>query len=222
MNTNNQKITGVIFDVDGVLLDSVPYHFEAWKMLFNDVGIQFSYKDYVEKVNGLPRLTGIGNIVGHEDIKHLEMLAGKKQNYLLKSVQKAPPKPLDGVISLLSQLKNLQLKLAAASSSKNAPFLLKEAKLASFFDHIISGKDFSKPKPDPEIFLLASKKLRTPPENCIVIEDALLGIRAAKKGRMRAIGLLSSQDDAIKIEADITINSMKEYADIINYIMNSK
>lgn len=213
-----RKIKAVIFDVDGVLLDTVPYHFQAWKQLFDKQNIPFTNDDYITKVNGLPRLVGIANIMPYADQQTIQQLAEEKQRYLTQMFLQRPPKPLPGVISLFNKLKKKGIKLAAASSSKNAPFLLKQAQLTDFFSVIISGSDFSKSKPDPELFLLAGKKLKIKPQQCLVIEDASIGIQAAKNGHMKTIGLLSSNDASIVNLADFTIDSIGNYKTIVNFI----
>lgn len=214
-----QKIQAVIFDVDGVLLDSVPYHFNAWKKLFNEYGIKFTFDDYLQKVNGLPRLTGIKNILPQLNNNELEIQAEKKQNYFLAMVSKKPPKPLSGVVKLLKKLKKLNIKTAAASSSKNSPYLLKKAGLDTYFYAIISGNDFVHSKPHPDIFITASKKLSVSSESCVVVEDAAIGIQAAKNADMKTIGVLTSNDTTIVDLADLTMKSMEDQSSVLNYIL---
>lgn len=214
----NKAITAVIFDVDGVLLDTVPYHFEAWKKLFLDQGITFTFQDYLQKVNGIPRLSGISNIMPNLNPKDLELLADKKQSYFLRSITENPPKPLDGVVKLLKELKKIKVKVAAASSSKNAFQLLENAGLLKYLDAVVGGHDFTRSKPDPELFLVASKKLNVNPSNCVVVEDAAIGIMAAKNANMKTVGILSSDDQKIKNIADISLKSLMESEKIVNFI----
>lgn len=211
-------IKAVIFDVDGVLLDTVPYHFKAWKKLFTNQGIIFTFKDYLQKVNGVPRLSGISNIMPNLSKKNLEILASEKQSYFKKLTSDNPPKPLDGVIILLKKLKNYKVKLAAASSSKNAPELLKNAGISQYFDTIVSGHDFTKSKPDPELFLVACKKININPYNCVVIEDAAIGIKAAKNAGMKTVEILNSYNLDNKTIADLTVYSLRESEKIMIFI----
>lgn len=211
-------IKAAIFDVDGVLLNTVPYHFKAWKRLFSEQGINFTFQDYLQKVNGIPRLSGISNMMPHLNKKALEILASEKQSYFSELVTENPPKPLSGVIKILQKLKKNKTKLAAASSSKNAPQLLEKAGLSKYFNAIVGGHDFTRSKPDPELFLVASKKININPRNCVVIEDAAIGIQAAKNAKMKTIGVLSSNDPEIKNIADITIKSLREVEKILNFI----
>ncbi len=205
------KKSAIIFDVDGVLLDTVPYHFTAWQKMFTDEGVAFTMDDYLKKVNGLPRLTGIKNVLTEVNEEKISSLAQKKQDYYLELVSVNPPVPLPGVIEFLSVLRDKNYRLAAASSSKNAPTLIKNANLESFFEVIIGGNDFKNSKPDPEIFVTAANRLGVKPQECIVVEDAVLGVLAAKTAGMGTVGLLSSDDTEIKTQADTAIQSMKDF-----------
>lgn len=209
----------VIFDVDGVLVDTVPYHFLAWQKMFQEAGALFNFEDYLEKVNGLPRAIGIKNVltdVGDED---LDRLAKIKQNYFLEMVDQKPPKPLAGVKQFLQGLGKNLFCIAAASSSKNAPFVLKKTKLDHFFKTIVSGNDFKKPKPDPELFLTAAQRLGMNPSDCIVFEDAYHGVEAGKRGGMYTIGLLTSNDQKIPEIAHYIVRDFKKHQLILQHIL---
>lgn len=212
-------VKAIIFDVDGVLLDTVPYHYKAWKKLFKEQNIKFTFADYLLKVNGIPRKNGLKNIIPHLEEKELEILSQKKQDYFLELVTKYPPPPLPGVIPILKIFKKKGIKLAAASSSKNVSLLLKRSGLTIYLSAIISGNDFKKPKPDPELFILASKRIKVKPSECAVIEDAAIGIEAAKNGKMQTIGILTSNDKLIKNIADLTIKSFLEKDKILEFIL---
>lgn len=212
-------IKAIIFDVDGVLLNTVPYHFRAWKKLFNKAGVRFSLKDYLEKVNGIPRINGLLNIMPRLKNKALlEQLANKKQQYFKDSILKDKPKPLSGIIPLFKKLQKMGLKLSAASSSKNAPLLLRLTKLAPYFSAVVSGNDFKRSKPDPEIFIVASKLLGVSPKNCVVVEDARVGIEAAKNAGMKTIGVLTTNDKTIEGFADITLSSLRAQKRFLDFI----
>lgn len=208
-------IKAIIFDVDGVLLDTVPYHFEAWKRMFAELSITITYDDYLTKLNGIPRLTGIRNIVPIRDAKELEQLAQIKQRYFLNAVADNPPMPLNGVLDFLHALGERGIKKAAASSSKNAPSLLRSAGISPFLDATVGGADFKDPKPAPDIFLTAAALIDTIPSECMVIEDAAVGIVAAKNAGMTTMGLTRSEDlDIIQI-ADRAIRSLEEFRKIL-------
>jgi beta-phosphoglucomutase len=213
------QLKAVIFDVDGVLVDTVPYHFEAWKRMFEEQGVKFTFDDYLEKVNGLPRSVGIRNILTDVSDGELSPLAEIKQQYFLEMVNEKPPKPLEGVKEFLHSLGENLFYIAAASSSKNAPYVLEKTKLAPHFNTIVSGHDFKKPKPDPEIFLTAAERLGMDPSECIVFEDAYHGVEAGKRGGMYTIGLLTSDDQKIPGIAHHTIKDFKKHQQVLAHIL---
>lgn len=100
-----------------------------------------------------------------------------------------PQAILPGALAFVDALCGKKLKTAVASSSKNAPFILERLRLADTFDAVVSGNDIAKSKPDPEVFLTAARRLETAPAVCLVVEDSLAGIEAAKAGGMRALGV---------------------------------
>jgi beta-phosphoglucomutase len=210
----------VIFDVDGVLVDTVPYHFLAWKKMFEEYGIKFDFDDYLEKVNGLPRAIGIKNILTDISDTELDKLAEKKQRYFLSMVDEKPPKPLKGVKQFLQSLGENLFYIAAASSSKNAPFILKKAKLDHFFNTIVSGHDFKKPKPDPELFLLAAERMGMSPSECVVFEDAYQGVEAGNRGGMYTIGMMTSNDIKIPEIAKLTVKNLKNHHRVLQHIQS--
>lgn len=209
----------IIFDVDGVLVDTVPYHFQAWKKMFEEAGAKFNFDDYLEKVNGLPRAIGIKNILTDISDSKLDKLAEKKQQYFLAMVDEKPPKPLKGVKQFLQSLGENLFYIAAASSSKNAPFVLKKTKLDHFFNTIVSGHDFKKPKPDPELFLLAAERMGMIPSECVVFEDAYHGVEAGNRGGMYTIGMMTSNDTKIPEIANLTVKDLKDHKSVLQHIL---
>jgi beta-phosphoglucomutase len=124
---------------------------------------------------------------------------------------------LPGIPEVLDYLEDKKIPFALGSASKNAPLILEKTNLIHRFTAIVDGNDVQKAKPDPEVFLIAAKKLHTEPKNCIVIEDALAGIQAAKNAGMYSIGI--GDKDHLK-EADINLNSTQELTtDLIKKII---
>lgn len=210
----------IIFDVDGVLVDTVPYHFLAWQRMFKEAGADFSFEDYLEKVNGLPRATGIKNILSQIDESELKKFADIKQQYFLEMIDQKPPEILKGVVPFLQALTKNLFFLAAASSSKNAPFVLKKTGLSKYFNTILSGNDFKNPKPDPELFLTAANKLGMHPAECVVVEDAYHGVEAGNRGGMYTIGLLTSNDQKIPEIAQLTVKDLKNHQALLKHVLS--
>ena len=207
-NINISSHPAVIFDVDGVLVDTVPFHFQAWKKVFTEEGIAFSKTEY-QKINGLPRDAAIRRILKVDpSVQHIKDIGDRKQRYYLELITKNPPQPLPGIQSFLPIIRRGGWTMGAASSSKNALVVLQTAQLAENFEVIITGYDFKHPKPHPDIFLTAAKLLGTLPAKTIVIEDAVNGVRAAVAGGFLCIGIANSEsaDELGKAGASIVVN----------------
>lgn len=184
---------GAIFDLDGVLVDTAKYHYLAWKKLANELGFDFTEKDNerlkgVSRMKSLEILLEIGKISATEAEK--EAYAAKKNKWYVDYLNELDESALlHGSKSYLQFLKQIGISVALGSASKNAPLILRKLNITQYFDAIIDGNCVSKAKPDPEVFILGSKALKIQPSECVVFEDSLAGIQAAKKGSMKAIGV---------------------------------
>ncbi|KRQ87854.1 Beta-phosphoglucomutase [Caloramator mitchellensis] len=190
-------IKGCIFDLDGVVVDTAKYHYLAWKRLANELGFEFTEKDNerlkgVSRMKSLEILLEIGNMNFDEEIK--EKLAEKKNNWYVEYISKMDESEiLPGVKEFITNLKKNGIKIALGSVSKNAGIILENTNLKKYFDAIIDGNKVTKAKPDPEVFLKAAEELGLEPYECIVFEDAVAGIEAAKNANMRVIGVGSDE-----------------------------
>lgn len=184
---------GVIFDLDGVIVDTAKYHFLAWKNLADDLGFEFTEAHNellkgVSRVRSLEILLGMGNIELSETKKQ-EILISKNQDYLGYINKMGSDEILPGAETLLDNLDNLGIKYVLGSASKNATLILNQVGLLNRFEGIVDGNSVSKAKPDPEVFLIGAQKLNLSPENCVVFEDAIAGIEAANKANMISVGI---------------------------------
>ncbi|MFY9463040.1 MAG: beta-phosphoglucomutase family hydrolase [Candidatus Sungiibacteriota bacterium] len=198
-NNENYPTSAVIFDVDGVLVNTVPLHFRAWQRVFADEGISFGKEEY-QLINGIPRDEGIRITLGDAATPdHIRDIGDRKQNYYLALLNQMPPQSLPGIKRLLRDLRKAGLRVAAASSSKNAIAVLAASHLTLYFDAIITGYDFQRSKPDPDIFLTAARALRVESAHTVVVEDAANGVRAALAGGFRCIAVATSESaDALR------------------------
>ena len=183
----------IIFDLDGVICFTDQYHYQAWKVLAERLGIYFD-----EKINN--RLRGVSRAASLEIIlerankiytsAEKDALAEEKNNTYRELLKQMSPSDLtDEVRNTLNELRRRGYKLAIGSSSRNAKLILKRIGLEHFFDAIADGTDITRSKPDPEVFLVAASKLGMAPEDCVVVEDAKAGIEAARTGGMTALAL---------------------------------
>lgn len=187
------SIKGLIFDLDGVLVDTAKYHYLAWKRLADELGFSFNEKDN-ERLKGVSRMASleillqVGGLSFGED-KKLELAARKNRWYVDYIAAMKEDEILPGVREFIVKARAAGLKTALGSASKNAEIILSGLKLKGCFDVIIDGNKVSTAKPDPEVFLLAAQELGILPEHCVVFEDAEAGIEAAKRAGMRCIGV---------------------------------
>lgn len=187
------KFKAVIFDLDGVIVSTDEYHYLGWKKLADDEGIYFD-KKINERQRGVSRMESLEVLLEkatktYTDEQKKEM-AERKNNYykeLLKNL--SPSDILPGVMDFTSRLKEMGIKIAIGSSSRNTPAILKNIGLDTYFDGVADGNQITNSKPDPEVFLLAAKLIGVEPKDCLVVEDADAGIEAAIRGGMKALGV---------------------------------
>jgi beta-phosphoglucomutase len=228
------EIRGAIFDVDGVLVDSP--HEKAWRESLREL-MESDWSDirarttwsaeaftstlYQERISGKPRMSGARaaleyfHVPDDEDEHRAIEYAQRKQAMVVRLIEAGDFSAYPDALRFIIALKDAGLRVAAASSSKNAKLFLRKIRLDRFaqqqgissatlrpgltlldyFDTDDSGREFAHGKPDPEIFLTAAQELGVEPEHAIVMEDASAGVKAAKSGGMAAIGI-ARRDDA--------------------------
>lgn len=212
------KIKGVIFDLDGVLVFTDKFHYQAWKTMADELGVYFD-ETINHRLRGVSRMDSLEIILERYEgpdlsLREKEKLAEKKNEIyrtLLESM--TPDDVTKEVRDTLTKLREKGYKLAIGSSSKNAKFILEKVELKDAFDAISDGNNITKSKPDPEVFLKAAEYLGLPPKACMVVEDAEAGIEAAKKGGMYAAGI---GEAAKSINADESLKTFSELVDIVD------
>lgn len=187
-------IEGVIFDLDGVLVSTDELHYKAWKRLAEEIGISDFGKEDNEKQRGVSRMESLQVVLDKGEKVYTEAekiaLADRKNGYYKEMLSELDETALlAGVLETIQTLKEQKKKVALGSASKNAPLILKQVGLTPYMDKISSGLDTTRSKPDPEVFLIAAKKLELDPANCLVVEDSAAGIQAAKAAGMRTLGV---------------------------------
>lgn len=204
---NNKAI---IFDLDGVIVDTAKLHFIAWQEVARQLGINFTKKDN-ELLKGVSRIQSLEIILklGNKSLSQSQkdrILEAKNQQYLALISQMNEDEMLPGIKELLWDLKQKNIPFALGSASKNARRILEALNITDWFTAIVDGNDVSKAKPDPEVFLTAVERLGMQPKNCIVVEDAQAGILAAKRAGMKAIGI--GQAENLQ-QADVVLPNTK-------------
>ena len=196
------SIKAVIFDLDGVIVSTDDYHYRAWKKISDEEGIYFDRK-INERLRGVSRMESLDIILekaNREYSQEEKNSFAERKNSLYRNLLEELTQNdiLPGVMRVLETLKKNDIKIAIGSSSKNTEFILSKIGLHEYFDAISDGTQIENSKPDPEVFLLAAKKLDIEPENCLVVEDADAGVEAGLAGNMKvlAVGYASSNEKA--------------------------
>ena len=240
---------GAIFDVDGVLVDSP--HERAWRETLQELMAsdwhdlrpgtsyapeRFTGQVYQELVSGKPRMSGARAIMEHFRVPNAEAMAGVyaelKQRRVIELARGGEFHAFRDALRFILAVRAAGIRVAAASSSKNAALFLGAIRLDTFaaedtrgydflrpgvtlldiLDADASGRDFSRGKPDPEIFLTAAEELGLPPRRCFVVEDAVAGVAAARAGGMAALAVARAGDEDLltAAAADLVVTSLDD------------
>lgn len=188
---------GLLFDLDGVIVDTAKYHYVAWKELANELGIEFTLEDN-ERLKGVSRIQSFKIIleIGAREmpIEEQEIYCTKKNEIYLSYISKLTKEDiLPGVKEFLTDAKLKGYKIALGSASKNSRVILEKIGIIDMFDVIIDGTKVAKAKPDPEVFTKGAEALGLSYRDCIVFEDAVAGIEAAHAAGMKAVGIGSKE-----------------------------
>lgn len=202
----------VIFDMNGVLINDEPYHKEAWKIFCARHGLSFNEQGFNEYCMGRTNRE-ILRYLFHEELSDEQdrTLREERIGYSKSLLPKILPAP-DGLDVFLNGLRKRKFKLAVATSSQRdyADFVLEKYGFRKYFDTVVTAGDVTKSKPDPEIYVTAAERIQTSPSDCLVIEDSMSGIHAAKTAGMKVFGITTSHGPLELAEADQVIASFTD------------
>lgn len=206
-------IKAVIFDMDGVILDSEPIHYEVEKKIMNDNGHDFQFEDHARYIGQTTRDLWDDLCTKHDLSEGAEKLAALDCHNYLNELKFGDIEPILGVKELIQSLYEQGYKLIVASSAvrENIEVVLGKFDLNTYFQGYVSGQDVKKTKPNPDIFLKAADKIGESPQNCLVIEDAKHGVAAAKSAGISCVAFrnLNSGNQDLS-NADYIVNSIEE------------
>lgn len=201
-------IKGFLFDLDGVIVDTAVFHFQAWRRLAQKLGGDFT-EEQNEQLKGVSRVDSLkkiiewtGATVSDEEFQRLMV---EKNEWYLELVQGLGPQDaLPGALNFLQTAYDQGIKIALGSASKNAPMILEKLGITPLFTAIIDGNNVVNGKPHPEVFLKGAEALGLEPSECVVFEDSIAGVQAAKTGGMSSVGI----GDAETLQADIHFTAL--------------
>jgi len=202
----------VLFDLDGVLVDSYAAHMRSWRRLAAEEALPFSEPELARSFGRTSRESIATYWPGRAS--EAERLDARKEALFRDDVRTTFP-AMDGGRELVRALRAAGFGLALASSAPpdNVELALERLALADCFGAVVTGGDVERGKPDPQVFLLAAERLGTPPERCVVVEDAPVGVTAAHDGGMKAVALLSTgrrREDFEAVRPELLIGSLRE------------
>lgn len=208
---SSTPLRGAIFDLDGVLVDTAALHHQAWREVAGEFGLDVT-ASINERLKGVARDDALGILldlagVTLSDDERAGVAARKNARYVQLLATLGPQSVLPGVRALLRGLRAAGIGLAVGSASRNAPLVIERLEIASLLDVVVDGSMVARTKPDPEVFLLAARRLNLEPQECLVFEDAEAGLQAARSAGMLAVGV-GRPDDLPS--ADLVIGSLAE------------
>ncbi len=208
--TPEGRLEAVLWDLDGVIADTGIYHCRAWHDIFRERGVNFTEEDFRrhfgQRNDTIIRST-LGEGISNEE---LDIIADEKEeNYRRRVANNIEPLP--GAVELIRSLKEREMKEAIASSAppENIQLIIRGLKIENCFQAIVWGREVPEGKPNSQVFVLAAKKLETDPANCVVIEDAVALVAAAKRACMKCVAVTNSHPARNLKEADLIMASLE-------------
>lgn len=209
-------VRAVIFDLDGVIVSTDAMHYQAWKSVADEEGIHFD-EIINNRLRGVSRMESLDIILEragrtYSGAEKQALADTKNARYVELLMNLTPEDVAPEVLRVLDALRAKGIKIAVGSSSKNTPLILGQIGLEGAFDAVADGGDIRRTKPAPDLFLIAARRLGVEPAECVVVEDAQAGIKAAKAGGMLAAAI----GDAVRSnEADFKLGSIGDLLDLI-------
>ena len=192
-----------IFDMDGVLIDSGAHHRAAWRALLEELGEEPPHPEFWRLTIGRPSEEALPLLLGRRLPGHEVLRLAKRKRDLYVTLARGAVVTVPGVSRFVAELEryNIPRAVGTSASSFDVDRLLAGAGLSRHFDVVVTAEDVTLGKPDPEVYLLAAARLRKAPEDCVVFEDSLVGVEAARRAGMRAIGVATAHTEAELLQA---------------------
>ena len=195
-------IKGIIFDMDGTIVDSLPYHHEAWKIFFNKNQVE-NFSDKLKDYKGGGTLDLMKAVYGNKySLKDLKSMSDEKE-VIFREIYKGKINPIEGFKKFLIDIKSKHILVGLASNAvrKNVSLIINELNIFNDFDSIICGDEVNNGKPNPEMFNKTINRFNIKKDECLIFEDSLEGVKAANNSGIKVVGISSSTSDKTLIDA---------------------
>lgn len=202
-------LEAVIWDMDGVIVDTAAYHFKAWQTVFAPRGATFTEQDFRHHF-GQRSDTIIRDTISGISAAEVEVIVAEKEETFLREAT-GKIKPLPGAIELIKRLREHGVKMAIASSApaENIELVTGSLGIKEYFQAIVWGREVAEGKPSPLVFLLAAERLGVEPADCLVVEDAVAGVVAAKRAGMKCLAVASNHSREKLSAANLVVDSLE-------------
>lgn len=186
--------SGVVFDLDGVIVDSHPLHKRAWRAFLASVGKEVSESDLDFILEGRRRRDILIHFLGDISETHIQEYGSKKDEYFRQASSELEPVP--GTVEFIRTITKTGLRIAVATSAsrQRARWTLEQLKIADCFEVVVTGDEVIQSKPDPAIYRLAAQRLSISPEYLFAVEDSVCGVHSAKSAGLRCLGIGIAKD----------------------------
>jgi HAD superfamily hydrolase (TIGR01509 family) len=213
MQRNAKRPAAAIFDMDGVLVDSNPFHIQKWIEFLNQRGIAFNRQDLSTQVIGQRNDTALRFFFGAQLSQEELLCLSEELEQEFRTAFRPHARPLPGLEALIHELHRAGVPMAVASSAmaKNIEFVVDALGLRRSFRCLVSGDEVFRPKPDPEIYFKTAEKMGLDPAACVAFEDSFVGIESARRAGMKCVGVASTFPlEQLKTRADLAVRSFEE------------
>lgn len=211
LEVTDKEAIAALWDMDGVLVESAPFHFVAWQRIWAEMGLSVSEADF-RKNFGQRNDTIIHDMLGEDVAMEMINSIGSKKEVYYRDAVKGHVEALRGAIDLLRALRadGFRCAIASAAPRANVELILSELGVSALFDALVSYEDVTRGKPDPQVYLLAAQRVSVAPLRCLVLEDAVAGVEGAKAAGMACIAVTSTHPRRWLAKADLIVDSLAD------------
>ena len=209
-------LKAIIFDLDGTLVDSLPYHHESWRIFFKNNNLEENdFSEILKEYKGGGTLELMTSVFGDTYTRdELKKMSDDKE-VIFRDIYKSKIYPIEGLNKFLDNLKenNILLSIGSNAIRKNVLMTIEELGITNYFSSIICGDEVSRGKPDPEMYLKTLSNLKVSKNECIIFEDSIEGVEAARNADIKVVGVTSSQSSE-KLKSVGAFKTISDYTKI--------